>query len=78
MGHSSNEELRQNLSGERCVYVCVCDSVYEKECRLADEVCVCTEAVCLCMLVCACLRGCAHARTKLGVTMDSKGAFEVF
>lgn len=54
------------------------DCVYEKECRLADEVCVCTETVCLCMLVCVCLHGCAHAHTKLGVTMDSKGAFEVF
>lgn len=67
----------QTKSSDR-IYRGVCDSVYEKECRLADEVCVCTEAVCLCMLVCACLRGCAHAHTKLGVTMDSKGAFEVF
>lgn len=58
--------------------MCVCDFVYGKESRLADEVCVCTEAVCLCMLACACLRGRAHAHTKLGVTMDSKGAFEVF
>lgn len=24
------------------------------------------------------VRACAHAHTKLGVTMDSKGAFEVF
>lgn len=76
MGHSSNGELRQNVSGEECV--CVSDCVYEKECGLADEVCVCTEAVCLCMVVCVCLDGRAHAHTKLGVTMDSKGAFEVF
>lgn len=52
--------------------------MYEKECGLADEVCVCTKAVCLCVLVCVCLDGRAHAHTKLGVTMDSKGAFEVF
>ncbi len=61
-----------------CVCVCVCDCVHEKECRLADEVCVRTEAVCLRAPVCVCLRVCAHAHTKLGVTMDSKGAFEVF
>ena len=39
--------------------------------------------VCLCVLVCMLARvrflhACAHAHTKLGVTMDSKGAFEVF
>lgn len=70
MGHSSNEELRQNLSGELCVCVQGGHGVYY-ECRLADEVCVCVEVVYT-------LARLAQAHTNLGVTMDSKGAFEVF
>lgn len=40
----------------------------------ARKRCVCTEAVCVYAPVCML----ARAHTKLGVTMDSKGAFEVF
>lgn len=44
-------------------------SVYvQKKCSLMRFVCARRQRVC----------ACAHAHTKLGVTMDSKGAFEVF
>lgn len=56
------------------VCICVCETVCMRECRLADEVCVHGGGV----FIRACVRECAHAHTKLGVTMDSKGAFEVF
>ena len=72
------------------MYVCVreraCVCMKKSAGWLMKFVCVCVY-VCVCVCVCVCAhRGgalvracvCAHAHTKLGVTMDSKGAFEVF
>lgn len=67
----SSDRIYRGVAVCACVYVTVC---IRKSATLADEVCVHTRRQC----VCTCLRACAHARTKLGVTMDSKGAFEVF
>lgn len=51
VGRSSNEELRQNILGKLCVCVCTWMPLCVRgrvRGRLADEVCVRTETMCLC------------------------------